>query len=384
VGPIAATSTPAANLRQVSVADARSTTGAVTRADLVPVGATAIAYNVTVTGTQGGGWVRVTPGDMNTDGTSTINWTRSGTTIANGSVVGLDSERNVNVTAGGSGSTHVVIDIVGYYLPENARPDGQVFTAMAPARAYDSRTSASGNGALQSGTSQIVDLDAKVALPAGTAAVAYNITLVNADRPGNVAVVPADAASSGVSSINISRVPDVIANGLTVGVADGAKIKVASGGPTTDYIIDVVGYFTSATTTPTGARFYSIAPGRAYDSRAAAPAPGHFSPDETRIVSVLDGRDQNGAVTTAGIVPADAKAVVFNATTTSSTGRGFLSVTPGNTADSAAFTTSTLNWMYADTTRANASVVAVSAGQVKLGVSSSEVNVVLDVTGYYR
>ena len=135
-----------------------------------------------------------------------------------------------------------MIDVVGYYMPETVKPDGQVFTPIDPARAYDSRPASGGSGALQSGTSQVVDLDAKVALPAGTTAVAYNVTLVNADRPGNVAVVPADASAAGVSSINVAKVPDVVANGLPVGVSDGAKIKVASGGPTTDYIIDVLGY----------------------------------------------------------------------------------------------------------------------------------------------
>ena len=53
VGPIAATANPADNVRQVAVGDARGTDGALLRTDMVPAGASAIAYNITVTGTQG-------------------------------------------------------------------------------------------------------------------------------------------------------------------------------------------------------------------------------------------------------------------------------------------------------------------------------------------
>ena len=62
----------------------------------------------------------------------------------------------------------------------------------------------------------------------------------------------------------------------------------------------------------------------------------------------------------------------------------FSSVNPGDTAEAAAFKTSTLNWADPGTTRANASVVALDGGRVKLGASSSTVDVVFDVNGYYR
>ena len=101
-------------------------------------------------------------------------------------------------------------------------------------------------------------------------------------------------------------------------------------------------------------------------------------------MSALDERDSTGAVKTSAVVPADAKAVAFNATITATTGRGFLSVNPGDTAEAAAFKTSTLNWADPGTTRANASVVALDGGRVKLGASSSTVDVVFDVNGYYR
>ena len=102
--------------RVISVADGRDPNGgAVTDADIVPDGATAIAYNLTVTDTVGAGFLSVTPGDAATFKASTINWASSGLVLANAGLVKLDSSRQIKVF-GGTGSTDFIIDITGYYL----------------------------------------------------------------------------------------------------------------------------------------------------------------------------------------------------------------------------------------------------------------------------
>lgn len=101
--------------RVVSLADGRNlATGAVERAGLVPDGATAVTYNLTVAGTEGSGFVAVSPGGAATFGASTINWGAANSTVANAGVVKLDPSRQVKVFAEGS-ATHVIIDITGYY-----------------------------------------------------------------------------------------------------------------------------------------------------------------------------------------------------------------------------------------------------------------------------
>jgi len=103
--------------RVVSVADARDlTTGAVTRPGLVPEGATAITYNITVANTVGSGFVAVTPGSSTDFEASSINWSASGSIVANAGLVKLDLDRQVKVFCGGGGSTDFVIDVTGYYL----------------------------------------------------------------------------------------------------------------------------------------------------------------------------------------------------------------------------------------------------------------------------
>jgi|JI10StandDraft_1071094.scaffolds.fasta_scaffold122725_3 hypothetical protein len=92
-------------------------TGLVTVNDLVPAGATAIAYNLTVTGMTGRGFLAVEPGGTADYGGSAINWSPGPTALANASVVKLDASRRVSVFVGGDpgSSTHFIIDVVGYY-----------------------------------------------------------------------------------------------------------------------------------------------------------------------------------------------------------------------------------------------------------------------------
>ena len=82
---------------------------------LIPHGATAVAFNLTITQTAGSGFLSICAGDRNT-ATSIINWTSANVTVANASVIPIDASRRVKVTCGGPGSTHFILDISGDYL----------------------------------------------------------------------------------------------------------------------------------------------------------------------------------------------------------------------------------------------------------------------------
>lgn len=103
--------------RTISVADRRNVdTGAVVQTGLVPVGATAVAANVTIVSRTGAGYLVVNPGGRTTADASTINWTAPGQVLANGVIVTLGSNRDLTIVAGGNGSTHFLIDVTGYWL----------------------------------------------------------------------------------------------------------------------------------------------------------------------------------------------------------------------------------------------------------------------------
>lgn len=101
-----------------SVSDSRDVnTGAVLTSGVVPAGASAVAYNVTVAGTTGPNFLSVAPGDAVAFTASSLNWTTAGQSIANAAISKLDSDRQLKVFMGGNaGSAHVIIDVQGYWL----------------------------------------------------------------------------------------------------------------------------------------------------------------------------------------------------------------------------------------------------------------------------
>ncbi len=80
--------------------------------------ASAVFLNTTVTQTEGSGFLVIVGADSSGDRpvpqTSNINWWASGQTLANLVLTTVGSEFAVDVRCGGGGSTHVVLDVLGY------------------------------------------------------------------------------------------------------------------------------------------------------------------------------------------------------------------------------------------------------------------------------
>lgn len=106
------------NALLVSVADRKAVGLVPALTDFVPAGATAIAANVTVTNTVASGFLTVNPGGNSTVGASTINWSSSGLTLANGVILTLNASRELTIVYGGvaTAATNVIVDVNGYYL----------------------------------------------------------------------------------------------------------------------------------------------------------------------------------------------------------------------------------------------------------------------------
>jgi hypothetical protein len=93
-----------------------TTTGVLNAPNVVPIGATAIAGNLTITATTRQGFLTLAPGFLTGITASTINWNGDSLDIANGFIVQLDSNRQVRVFAGGGGRTDFIIDVAGYFM----------------------------------------------------------------------------------------------------------------------------------------------------------------------------------------------------------------------------------------------------------------------------
>jgi hypothetical protein len=87
----------------------------------VPNTAVAVTYNLTVDGTVGAGYCALFPGSANWPGNSSINWTASRQTIANGGTVAIDffdafGQVSVFCGPGVTAGTDFILDITGYYI----------------------------------------------------------------------------------------------------------------------------------------------------------------------------------------------------------------------------------------------------------------------------
>ena len=74
--------------------------------------------DVTVTQTEGSGFLRLTGSDLSGERpeakTSNVNWFANNQTFGNLALTTVGGENGVQVFCGGNGKTHVVVDMMGY------------------------------------------------------------------------------------------------------------------------------------------------------------------------------------------------------------------------------------------------------------------------------
>jgi len=89
--------------------------GTVTGPDLI---AGAVFVNVTVTDTEGRGYLVVRGSDLSGNNplpsTSNLNWTADGQTIANLVLTPVGGENSLEVHASGAGRTHIIVDVQAF------------------------------------------------------------------------------------------------------------------------------------------------------------------------------------------------------------------------------------------------------------------------------
>ena len=219
---------------------------------MIPVGTTAVAYNITVVEPQVAGHLRVMPGDVPETNSSAINWFLPGDKIANGLVVRVAADRSVNVNNRSGGAVRFLLDIVGYY-----GAGGALFYPVAPARLYDSRQPLPQQGALSpylertvyagDGRDTLGTVISRDVVVPGSTALAYNITLPvsGSSTGGHLRLWPANQARPESSVLNWPTVGATTrANGLVVGLSTDRKVKVYNGSSDANHvIIDALGYY---------------------------------------------------------------------------------------------------------------------------------------------
>lgn len=212
----------------------------------VPGTTVSVAINVTAANGSAVGYVTVWPCTQAKPLASNLNFItgvpKANMVIARITTTGADTGK---ICISPSVTTHLIADVMGYYR------SGGAFTALSPARLFDSRA----NGATVDGLFQKtgplsapvtfqLDVVGRGGLPGtGVRALALNVTATQSAANGFVTVWPCNATQPTPTSISTQTGVNV-ANLIVVG-RQGGKLCIRST-VGTQFVVDVVGYFSDA------------------------------------------------------------------------------------------------------------------------------------------
>ncbi|MFD9304366.1 PKD domain-containing protein [Streptomyces sp. NPDC060048] len=194
----------------------------------IPADATAVALNLTGTGASEQAHVIAYPDPAKRPSTSNLN-VEPGKDKSNQAIVPVGPNGTITLYTN-SGSTHVILDAVGYY-----GKDGKaLFTPVVPKRLADTRTT----GKLAPGATTTVS-----GLPANALGAVLNVTATDTTAPGFLTAYGYGGTLPGASSLN--TLPGAtVPNHVTTQVASGKVSIFNSYGGGNHVITDLLGYFT--------------------------------------------------------------------------------------------------------------------------------------------
>ncbi|MER5487049.1 PKD domain-containing protein [Streptomyces sp. NPDC002812] len=196
----------------------------------IPADAKAVALNLTGTGATQPAHVIAYPDPAKRPATSNLN-VEPGKDKSNQAIVPVGPNGTITLFTN-SGSTHLVLDAVGYY-----GKDGKaLFTPVVPKRLADTRTT----GKVAPGATTTVS-----GLPANALGAVLNVTATDSAGPGFLTAYAFGGTLPGASSLN--TLPGVtVPNHVTTPVGAGGKVSIfnSHGGPN-HVITDLLGYFTA-------------------------------------------------------------------------------------------------------------------------------------------
>ena len=215
----------------------------------VPADATAAVVNVAAVNPSAPGFLLVYPCSEEVPDTSTLNYV-AGQTVANTTIAALSSAGQL--CAWTFAETDILVDITGWLSPRGASR----LTPIGPTRVVDTRSNV-GGVRLAAGQTLAVDLNGVV--PAGSNAVAVNVTAVNAATAGFLTVFPCSGAPPNTSTVNYVA-DEARPNNTIVGLS-GGRVCVFSDAAT-DVLVDLLGSFSAS-----GLGYQPTAPVRVLDTR---------------------------------------------------------------------------------------------------------------------
>lgn len=324
----------------------------------VPANAAGAALNVTVTEPTGAGFLTVYPSGEDRPLASTLNFV-PGDTRANAATVKLGADGKV-VVYNSSGSSHVVVDLAGWYDDTNLSSGGG-FISTQPSRLLDTRTAGVPIGPGQSIDVQVAGL---AGVPSTATAVAFNLTATDTTAPTYVTAYPTGADRPLASNLNLLA-GEIRPNTVVVQVGTDGKVTLYNHDGNTQVIVDLNGWFDASL--PEGG-FHALTPARLLDTRTSGTP---VSAGQTIDLSVLGV----GGIPTEGVMT-----LALNVTVTEPTSPGYLTAFPTGVTRPLA---SNLNFVAGQTVPNEVLVQVGADGKVSFFNFAGETHVVVDVVGWY-
>jgi hypothetical protein len=330
----------------------------------VPANATKVAINVTADAPTASGYITVhnsatTYSSSNPPATSSVSFI-AGTTNANFVMADLTADGKIKLY-NAAGTTTVLVDVVGYSAPAATGDAGMA--SVAPTRVLDTRDGTGGTtGTIGTGGTDTVQVTGVAGVPAGAKAVVANITAVDPTATSYLTAYAAGGTAPNVSNVNYAA-GRTTANYSVVPLSLDGKMSIYSYAGNPNVLVDVVGYYATATTTT----LTTVTPVRALTANADS----SFGPED---IGSLTLRGSYG-------IPAGATAVIVNVTAQDPTANAYLTVYP-TSADPAPPNASTVNF-YAGQTKANLALVKLGTdGGINIFNAAGTTGVLIDVVGY--
>jgi hypothetical protein len=217
-------------------------------ADVVPpTGVTAVAVNVTETGTTRSGYLTLYPdGSGARPVASNLNWQGAMTRAVAAVVpVGADGRIDIYNGSGDGGSTNVILDVTGYFT---ASSGGALYIPVAPARVLDTRTSGKPVGANSLYTLKMSGLGGTPASGSTVTGYVINATVTQTHAGGWLAVDAVGPSAPQTSTLNWTGANQTVANLAYASDAPGQPTDPVSfynggGSGSIQLVVDVMGYF---------------------------------------------------------------------------------------------------------------------------------------------
>ncbi|MEV4618500.1 hypothetical protein AB0J74_07235 [Asanoa sp. NPDC049573] len=338
------------------------------RGGVPATGVSAVILNLTVTGTQGNGYLTAYPDGVTRPIASSINFTK-GATRANSVTVAVGANGYVNIYQNSLGA-HILADVAGYYSVDEAAPIGSTYFPQDPFRLGDTRQDPEG-AVPGGGWIRYAITFGNAADDASVTAIAMNVTAINpvnggylttwngvGDPPVGVSAV--NYAKGGITP-NSATVPTAICEFCTGGTGYEPMFGVYTN-TTTHWIVDVFGVYAKD---ENGLKFRPVTPQRILDTRQT-----------TAMRSGVRVVDSPASVTP------ETYALSLNVAGVTPTANTYLTVWPNDGSDRPAV--STLN-PYKGQTVANGTIAGLGDNQqFQIYNNSGVINVVADMGGVFE